>query len=417
MPSRFTPTVSQLPPLARPGGRRSSKARIRLAAAAALAGAAIVAVPAAADASSTCSLDVLGQLTVKDGSGSAPLRIVRSGQFIGLDDGSGALTFCAGANTFANVTNTTLIVVRGTASSGGGGLIVDNSNGALGPGEVVESDGNSEIEVLVDPTNLNTPTLAVKGTQGADSIKIAAGGGVMMGNDGDVDIRARGAGLISVSGLGGSDFITGRGSFPSTAQPPADRPIHLFGGSGSDTLVDGIRADHLFGDGGNDTLFTVDNDIDRHAGGADFDKATVDTLDVPLDGSTEQVTKTGVGTLRLAPAVVSAKAGGVARMTMSWTHPKAWKALRSIDWRVMKEDQRVADITVRPTSGRLSAHGAAELATGSRVTHKGKTVTARLSMRLPQALAGEHLRVDVEATDGNGHHQLEPSAGLINVAK
>jgi hypothetical protein len=42
-------------------------------------------------------------------------------------------------------------------------------------------------------------------------------------------------------------------------------------------------------------------------------------------------------------------------------------------------------------------------------------VIARLAVRVPKAMAGERLRVDVEATDRDGRHQLEPSAGLITI--
>ena len=52
---------------------------------------------------------------------------------------------------------------------------------------------------------------------------------------------------------------------------------------------------------------------------------------------------------------------------------------------------------------------------GSRVTHHGKTVTAKLALRLPRSLAGQNLRLAVEATDRDGHRQVEPDAGAIRV--
>ena len=36
-------------------------------------------------------------------------------------------------------------------------------------------------------------------------------------------------------------------------------------------------------------------------------------------------------------------------------------------------------------------------------------------MRLDRSLAGQDLRLGVQATDRNGHTQLEPQAGLIRV--
>jgi hypothetical protein len=54
---------------------------------------------------------------------------------------------------------------------------------------------------------------------------------------------------------------------------------------------------------------------------------------------------------------------------------------------------------------------------GSRLSHHGKWVTAKLAMRLPKSLAGQNLRLAVQATDRHGHRQLEPDAGAIHVAK
>jgi hypothetical protein len=72
-------------------------------------------------------------------------------------------------------------------------------------------------------------------------------------------------------------------------------------------------------------------------------------------------------------------------------------------------------INVRPGSGRLTGTGAVKLVPGSTLSHHGRTVTAKLAVRLPKSLAGEYLRVDVQATDTRGHKQVEPGAGLIRV--
>ena len=44
---------------------------------------------------------------------------------------------------------------------------------------------------------------------------------------------------------------------------------------------------------------------------------------------------------------------------------------------------------------------------GSRVTHDGKTVTVRLALRLPSSLAGQNLRLAVEAAVRERHRQAE----------
>jgi hypothetical protein len=102
---------------------------------------------------------------------------------------------------------------------------------------------------------------------------------------------------------------------------------------------------------------------------------------------------------------------------MSWTHPKAWRDLRAVQMRLYDGGKPVGMINVRPRGQRLTADGAISLAAGSRVTHHGKTVIAKRAMRLPRSLAGDSLRVAVQATDRHGHEQLEPDAGTIRVAK
>ena len=75
----------------------------------------------------------------------------------------------------------------------------------------------------------------------------------------------------------------------------------------------------------------------------------------------------------------------------------------------------VGMINARPAGGRLADMGAVELMSGSKLGHHGKSVTAKLALRLPQSLAGEDLRVDVRATDSDGQRQLERGAGTIRV--
>lgn len=380
-------------------GMNSPLSPRRLIVGAAIATTVLVAVPSLASASTCRNTSSLGQVDVFDTSGAQPLVIKRSGQFIGVADGDFApMTFCDGPQGFSTVTNANTIVVRTTTASGGGGLKIDQSGGLLAPGQANENDGANEIEVLTDSAH-PTGRLVVTGTSGPDTIKVGSGGGVNLGGDLEVDIRARNAGSIEVQGLGGNDFITGRGTFPNTKQPPADRSLTLLGGAGADTLVDGLNFDFLRGEAGDDTLFSVDGTQDILFGGANFDRATMESFDADGDSTIESKSFGSVGKLRLAPAIVDAKAGTTARMKMSWTHPKAWQQLRKIAVRVYDGSALVKRIVVRPRQAE----------------HHGKTVSADLKLKLPKALAGHTLRVDVEATDRKGHRQLEPSAGLVNL--
>ena len=103
---------------------------------------------------------------------------------------------------------------------------------------------------------------------------------------------------------------------------------------------------------------------------------------------------------------------------MRWTHPKAWRDLRSVKVRLYEGAKPVGLIDVRPRGERLSAGGAVQTtANGSRVTHRGRTVTARLAVRVKRSLAGRNVRVAVQATDRHGRQQFEPDAATIHVAK
>ena len=98
-------------------------------------------------------------------------------------------------------------------------------------------------------------------------------------------------------------------SSPAAARSRARRSGPLtarsscFGGSGGDTLVDGLaEGDILSGEGDNDTLFEADARGDQFGGGAGFDTATIDSsLDQAFNNTTESVSNGGVGKLRLAP--------------------------------------------------------------------------------------------------------------------
>ena len=100
---------------------------------------------------------------------------------------------------------------------------------------------------------------------------------------------------------------------------------------------------------------------------------------------------------------------------MSWTHPKAWRDLRSVELALYDDGHRVGSVMARPRG--LKDGGTIKVMPGSRVTRHGKTVTARLALRLPRSVAGETLRLAVQATDRRGHLQLEPDAGSIRVTK
>ena len=122
-----------------------------------------------------------------------------------------------------------------------------------------------------------------------------------------------------------------------------------------------------------------------------------------------------VGRLRVTPRGLHTRPGGIVHLVLSWTHPKSWQQLRTLTLRVYRAARVVGVVVIRPHSKRLTSHGAVALvANGSRLTRRGKTVTARLSLKLSSSFAGEDLRLAVQATDRHGHSQLE-AAGAIHI--
>jgi len=376
------------------------------------------AVPAFADAASTCTLDpTTHRVTVNDGSGSQPLRITRSGQFLAVQDGSSVapLHFCDSSVAFASVTNTDRIIVNGT---GGDSYVLDYSQGFLGPGFTPETDGVSEIEVQV--RSPFAATFSYVGGSGSDTVRTLGNNAFRIGADEDVDANvfdpvsnAPRASQLDVSGGPGSDFVSGRG-LPGAFGGAVKVPMFIHGDGGDDTLVDGLSGDFLFGDGGNDTLFAADGtNADHITGGADFDTVTADQLD-GVDSS-EAITR--VGKPRVAKAVVSARPGKVAHVSLGWTHPRAWKELRKLSVGLFAGAKPLGTIDVSPAGGRLTARGALKLARGSKVGHHGKTVTASLALRVPRSLAGQDIRIAVTATDRHGNRQAEPELMTLRIAR
>lgn len=52
----------------------------------------------------------------------------------------------------------------------------------------------------------------------------------------------------------------------------------------------------------------------------------------------------------------------------------------------------------------------------TRLSHRGKTVSARIALRFDEALAGAKLTADVIAVDARGARQVERGAGTIRVS-
>jgi len=390
-------------------------------------GAVAVVTPAAANAGvSTCNYSTATKtLNINDLSGSVALRLVRVGDQIRIADGKAGTNFCpipGGSFAVATVSNTDKIQIFRDGLNAPGGLELDMTQGQFGPGATPESDGSSEIEIAVTDTSNNaldaTNQLRVLGSAGSDTIVANMNGAVNFGNDFDLpDVTYAGSQVapfgVQVHGGPGNDRIRGAGL-------ARQGNVVLFGDDGNDSLIGGVENDTLLGGNGDDRLASVDgfgesidgDNILRAETGNDF--ATVDDEDGVVNVETKSVEVHGVGKLRLKKSL-HAVAGKPARVSIAWRHPKAWKALRSLEWRLMDGVDQVGTVKIRPRSGKLAASGAVKLAKGSRVSHKGKTVIARLELRMPAKLVGAPLTVDVAATDAKGQRQLEAAAALLDV--
>jgi hypothetical protein len=207
-----------------------------------------------------------------------------------------------------------------------------------------------------------------------------------------------------ISGTSGPNALIGNGGIDT-----------LTGLGGDDRLNGGTGVDNLFGGDDNDVIESVDNGPDRiRCGEGEEDTLNRDLQDV--DASDCEVVNS-VGTLALTPKALAAEAGENAKLRLSWTHPQSWRKLRKVTLRLRLREQVVGRIAIRPRSERISGRGVVEVVRKhSRLTRKGKTVTARLALRLDRSLAGKTLTAEVEATDTRRRRQLERDAATVRVA-
>jgi hypothetical protein len=415
----------------------------RLALGAALAGATVGLAPAMAGAgvahNPTCTFDEgTHQVTVFDKSDAFQLELVRVGVDIAVHNEIGPNVKCfslTGSGVTANVLNTDKITVFGTPTDieqGGcdtcpprpprnDGYIIDGSEGAFAPGFTAEADGSSEIEIVFETGGVPA-RLAVNGTDATasgltDVIRVGGPlGFINFGSDNDIDVKLRAGALdVAVAAGAGADFITGAGNLDQSVLPRTSVPLAVDGGSGADSLRGGAAPDNLFGGSEDDFINSFGGLVDVVGGGPGLSDVAIHDPGETVTG-VEHASVNPLGKVRLAPRILRARAGKTTRLRMSWTHPKGWRQLRSVELQLNRNaNQQVGAVLARARG--LTASGAIKLMAGSRVSHHGKTVTARLALRLPRSLAGQHLRVAVQATDRHGHKQLEPDAGAIHVVK
>jgi Ca2+-binding RTX toxin-like protein len=215
--------------------------RLPAAAIVALAAAAL-AQPATA-AAETCAYDAeTKEVTATITAGSAATLVVVDGElWWGLVPAP-----CGDATT----TNTDFIQIHGNAGTREV-LTLDQRGGVFGPGYTPEWNiPEIEIDAQMGDT---TDRIVVYGTENDDTIAPGQNG-MALNTDGDVDVTfTPGILEIEIHGLGGDDFINGRGQ--GGAGLAFQGPLWLYGGPGDDELIGSARADHLDGGPGNDIIY------------------------------------------------------------------------------------------------------------------------------------------------------------------
>ena len=262
----------------------------------------------------------------------------------------------------------------------------DSYNGGAGLDLVDYSQRTNRVDVSLDLTRDD-------GEAGEGDLIEPNVNDVFGGSAGDVISGTSGPNVLI--GNGGIDTLTGLGD--------------------DDRLNGGTGVDHLFGGDDNDVIESVDNGPDEiRCGDGLEDTLNRDLQDV--DASDCEIVNS-VGTLALTPKALAAEAGETAKLRLSWTHPQSWRKLRKVTLRLRLREQVVGRIAIRPRSERISGRGVVDVVRKhSRVTREGKTVTARLALRLDERLAGKTLTAEVEATDTRGRRQLERDAATVRVA-
>ncbi|MDA0169390.1 hypothetical protein OJ998_09860 [Solirubrobacter taibaiensis] len=251
----------------------------------ALAGTAIAVVPSAAHAASSCTFDAAAKtVTVTANGGDQPL-VLRNASSITFTDGTGVARSCFSPTTgqLATAFSTTKIRVKATVPAANQHIVIDESNN----GRFITAAGKRMSFAIL--TGSGGDHLSVRMGTNLDEVGVrstsALGGGpeLDLNLDGTPDVGMTAAGLVTVDGGAGSDFLDGAGT--TTFQ------LELLGGvSGNDTLRGGGRTDFLDGGAGMDTIRSGgDNRQDFVRGGADADRAFTDALDSVTDVEDQRI--------------------------------------------------------------------------------------------------------------------------------
>ena len=386
---------------------------------AALVAAGVFAVPSFASASTSCTYDMAKRqvdIQLANPAFGGPTTINRSigGGFVGVADTNELVPrpcFVPGFADAAHAADVSHIDrIRVTGSPNFEHVVVSEGNGTFAPGSGLNAQTGKRHVLLAMLTGTGGDVIDVEGTGFADAYSASGGllgGQVDMDNDGDTDLAISAPARINLIGGFGDDRLAATSVFGQRAT----LPVTLDGGEGQDTLFGGDGNDLLLGRNGDDFANSVGGGADVITGDAGSDTAFVDASDTV---STVEF-KTFVGTLGGRAKTITGAAGDTLSMPLAWTHPKAWKQIRSIEAIAFDGARQIGSVKLTP-AGAVSATGKLSVAEhATRIGHHCKSVTATLGLKVATSLKGHTLSIDIAATDRDGKRQVEPAARSIRV--
>jgi hypothetical protein len=183
----------------------------------------------------------------------------------------GEVVSCSGPQATVNNIDQVHVTMAATEPTGYTFFYLDEGGGMLGPGATPESDGQSEIEVQVEPTSdQSVPYVKLIGQSGPDQQVIDDQNRALIADlDGsdpvhDPELTVQGAAFLDVYGGAGDDTVSvpwtqaldhvsikGQGGYDNLAGNGSD----MSGGAGNDTIHGGWFGEFLNGGSGNDRIY------------------------------------------------------------------------------------------------------------------------------------------------------------------
>ncbi len=141
--------------------------------------------------------------------------------------------------------------INANGTTGNEILVVDLTNGPLGPGLTPEGTGTSEIELNANLGLSGADRVTITGGSANDQF-VAGTAGINLNGDGDADVTYSGTELFTLTGSDGDDMLSAGGG--SGTGSVLSLPTTFNGDNGTDTIKPGLGNDTIASGNGEDTL-------------------------------------------------------------------------------------------------------------------------------------------------------------------